>query len=253
MIVGTVVQWWALLSHSKKFPGLNPVWWYHLFYTCELSLPRDDPNTNDPNRKPDFCLPTLLQQWSPQSNKLSANIHSQISSKSLRNHNSNSISYSRLNEGTWEINNPSGVFTAFKLVVSVYLGLCKWKSHFVSKRASLPGHPHPPTSLSILPLIGHSSPLHHLLLRVAKLSAVESSSCMCRTPCNMTRYNKELSMVKIPSKTSARYLQKKFNKTEKYITWVADLPRLPVVTFVPPAGCARDYKYTDYQFALIEW
>ncbi|XP_017274913.1 acid-sensing ion channel 2 isoform X2 [Kryptolebias marmoratus] len=53
---------------------------------------------------------------------------------------------------------------------------------------------------------------------LAKLSAVESSSCMCRTPCNMTRYNKELSMVKIPSKTSARYLQKKFNKSEKYIT-----------------------------------
>uniref|UniRef100_A0A3Q3J1F1 Acid sensing ion channel subunit 2 n=1 Tax=Monopterus albus TaxID=43700 RepID=A0A3Q3J1F1_MONAL len=45
-----------------------------------------------------------------------------------------------------------------------------------------------------------------------------SSNCMCRTSCNMTRYNKELSMVKIPSKTSARYLQKKFNKTEKYIT-----------------------------------
>ncbi|MEQ2275295.1 Acid-sensing ion channel 2 [Xenotaenia resolanae] len=41
---------------------------------------------------------------------------------------------------------------------------------------------------------------------------------MCRTPCNMTRYNKELSMVKIPSKTSARYLQKKFNKSEKYIS-----------------------------------
>ncbi|XP_047213467.1 acid-sensing ion channel 2-like isoform X1 [Girardinichthys multiradiatus] len=53
---------------------------------------------------------------------------------------------------------------------------------------------------------------------LAKLSAVESSSCMCRTPCNMTRYNKELSMVKIPSKTSARYLQKKFNKSEKYIS-----------------------------------
>ncbi|TNM97021.1 hypothetical protein fugu_015177, partial [Takifugu bimaculatus] len=53
---------------------------------------------------------------------------------------------------------------------------------------------------------------------LAKLSAVENSNCMCRTPCNMTRYNKELSMVKIPSKTSARYLQKKFNKSEKYIT-----------------------------------
>ncbi|XP_053708440.1 acid-sensing ion channel 2 isoform X2 [Synchiropus splendidus] len=53
---------------------------------------------------------------------------------------------------------------------------------------------------------------------LAKLSALESNGCMCRTPCNMTRYNKELSMVKIPSKTSARYLQKKFNKSEKYIS-----------------------------------
>ncbi|NXE99934.1 ASIC2 protein, partial [Menura novaehollandiae] len=38
------------------------------------------------------------------------------------------------------------------------------------------------------------------------------------TPCNLTRYNKELSMVKIPSKTSAKYLEKKFNKSEKYIS-----------------------------------
>ncbi|XP_056468046.1 acid-sensing ion channel 2 isoform X3 [Gadus chalcogrammus] len=53
---------------------------------------------------------------------------------------------------------------------------------------------------------------------LAKLSASESGNCMCRTPCNMTRYNKELSMVKIPSKTSARYLEKRFNKSEKYIT-----------------------------------
>ncbi|CAL8342560.1 unnamed protein product [Arctogadus glacialis] len=53
---------------------------------------------------------------------------------------------------------------------------------------------------------------------LAKLSASEISNCMCRTPCNMTRYNKELSMVKIPSKTSARYLEKRFNKSEKYIT-----------------------------------
>lgn len=57
-------------------------------------------------------------------------------------------------------------------------------------------------------------------LAAAALSSVEGSSCMCRNPCNMTRYNKELSMVKIPSKTSARYLEKKFNRSEKYITWV---------------------------------
>uniref|UniRef100_A0A8C1C5Z5 Acid-sensing ion channel 2 n=1 Tax=Cyprinus carpio carpio TaxID=630221 RepID=A0A8C1C5Z5_CYPCA len=53
---------------------------------------------------------------------------------------------------------------------------------------------------------------------LAALSAVEGTSCICRSPCNMTRYNKELSMVKIPSKTSARYLEKKFNRSEKYIT-----------------------------------
>jgi len=55
---------------------------------------------------------------------------------------------------------------------------------------------------------------------LAALSAVEGTNCICRSPCNMTRYNKELSMVKIPSKTSARYLEKKFNRSEKYITWV---------------------------------
>uniref|UniRef100_A0A8C2HQ17 Acid-sensing (proton-gated) ion channel 2 n=1 Tax=Cyprinus carpio TaxID=7962 RepID=A0A8C2HQ17_CYPCA len=53
---------------------------------------------------------------------------------------------------------------------------------------------------------------------LAALSAVEGTNCICRSPCNMTRYNKELSMVKIPSKTSARYLEKKFNRSEKYIT-----------------------------------
>ncbi|NXH41846.1 ASI1C protein, partial [Dicaeum eximium] len=37
------------------------------------------------------------------------------------------------------------------------------------------------------------------------------------TPCAMVRYGKELSMVKIPSKASAKYLAKKFNKTEQYI------------------------------------
>ncbi|XP_058873486.1 acid-sensing ion channel 1C-like isoform X2 [Acipenser ruthenus] len=45
----------------------------------------------------------------------------------------------------------------------------------------------------------------------------DSEYCVCETPCNMTRYGKELSMVKIPSKASAKYLAKKFNKTEQYI------------------------------------
>ncbi|XP_019901136.2 acid-sensing ion channel 1C isoform X2 [Esox lucius] len=45
----------------------------------------------------------------------------------------------------------------------------------------------------------------------------DSDYCVCETPCNMTRYGKELSMVKIPSKASAKYLAKKFNRTEQYI------------------------------------
>ncbi|XP_029102722.1 acid-sensing ion channel 2-like isoform X2 [Scleropages formosus] len=52
---------------------------------------------------------------------------------------------------------------------------------------------------------------------LATLFESENQNCICRNPCNMTRYNKELSMVKIPSKTSSRYLEKKFNKSEKYI------------------------------------
>ncbi|XP_068123356.1 acid-sensing ion channel 1 isoform X1 [Hyperolius riggenbachi] len=45
----------------------------------------------------------------------------------------------------------------------------------------------------------------------------DNDYCVCETPCNMTRYGKELSMVKIPSKASARYLAKKYNKSEQYI------------------------------------
>uniref|UniRef100_A0A673KB02 Acid-sensing ion channel 1 n=1 Tax=Sinocyclocheilus rhinocerous TaxID=307959 RepID=A0A673KB02_9TELE len=45
----------------------------------------------------------------------------------------------------------------------------------------------------------------------------DNDYCVCDTPCNMTRYGKELSFVKIPSKASAKYLAKKFNKTEQYI------------------------------------
>ncbi|XP_028328584.1 acid-sensing ion channel 1C isoform X3 [Gouania willdenowi] len=45
----------------------------------------------------------------------------------------------------------------------------------------------------------------------------DNDYCVCQTPCNMTRYGKELSMVRIPSKASAKYLAKKFNRTEQYI------------------------------------
>ncbi|XP_064183674.1 acid-sensing ion channel 4-A-like [Anguilla rostrata] len=42
-------------------------------------------------------------------------------------------------------------------------------------------------------------------------------SCNCETPCDVTRYGKELSMVKIPSKGSARFLARRHNKTVDYI------------------------------------
>ncbi|KAG7221608.1 hypothetical protein INR49_017139 [Caranx melampygus] len=45
----------------------------------------------------------------------------------------------------------------------------------------------------------------------------DNDFCVCETPCNMTRYSKELSFVKIPSKASAKYLAKKYNKSEQYI------------------------------------
>ncbi|XP_061076367.1 acid-sensing ion channel 1B isoform X1 [Conger conger] len=46
----------------------------------------------------------------------------------------------------------------------------------------------------------------------------DNDYCVCETPCNMTRYGKELSFVRIPSKASAKYLAKKFNKSEQYIS-----------------------------------
>ncbi|XP_029452852.1 acid-sensing ion channel 1-like [Rhinatrema bivittatum] len=50
------------------------------------------------------------------------------------------------------------------------------------------------------------------------LEEMDNDYCNCETPCNMTRYAKELSMVKIPSKASAKYLAKKYNKSEQYIS-----------------------------------
>nr|XP_008172064.1 acid-sensing ion channel 1 isoform X2 [Chrysemys picta bellii] len=45
----------------------------------------------------------------------------------------------------------------------------------------------------------------------------DNDYCVCEMPCNVTRFGKELSMVKIPSKASAKYLAKKYNKSEQYI------------------------------------
>ncbi|KAI4884182.1 hypothetical protein NFI96_030029, partial [Prochilodus magdalenae] len=52
---------------------------------------------------------------------------------------------------------------------------------------------------------------------LALLQKSSGDSCPCETPCNLTRYGKELSMVKIPSKGSARYLSRKYHKSEDYI------------------------------------
>ena len=54
-------------------------------------------------------------------------------------------------------------------------------------------------------------------LHVDFLVERDNDYCVCETPCNMTRYGKEMSFVKIPSKASAKYLAKKYNKTEQYI------------------------------------
>lgn len=44
--------------------------------------------------------------------------------------------------------------------------------------------------------------------------------CFCPTPCNLTRYGKEISMVRIPNRGSARYLARKYNRNETYIRCV---------------------------------
>lgn len=73
--------------------------------------------------------------------------------------------------------------------------------------------------------------LHHCFHCVAaQLQKNSGDTCPCETPCNLTRYGKELSMVKIPSKGSARYLSRKYDKSEDYIrcesepsTWLNSL------------------------------
>ena len=44
--------------------------------------------------------------------------------------------------------------------------------------------------------------------------------CFCPTPCNLTRYGKEISMVRIPNRGSARYLARKYNRNEPYRRYV---------------------------------
>ncbi|XP_028933162.1 acid-sensing ion channel 3 [Ornithorhynchus anatinus] len=41
--------------------------------------------------------------------------------------------------------------------------------------------------------------------------------CRCPSPCASTRYGKELSMVRLPSRAAAGYLARKYNRSEQYI------------------------------------
>lgn len=76
-----------------------------------------------------------------------------------------------------------------------------------------------------LPVPIHSdidhNPLGQVLLFLALRPAdamLRKDTCVCPNPCATTRYAKELSMVRIPSRASARYLARKYNRSETYIT-----------------------------------
>lgn len=74
-----------------------------------------------------------------------------------------------------------------------------------------PGPPGGGLSVGFFPLFIPLSPCPDFLVEK------DNEYCVCEMPCNVTRYGKELSMVKIPSKASAKYLAKKYNKSEQYI------------------------------------
>ncbi|XP_048196435.1 acid-sensing ion channel 3 [Perognathus longimembris pacificus] len=46
---------------------------------------------------------------------------------------------------------------------------------------------------------------------------LRKDACACPNPCAATRYAKELSMVRVPSRAAARYLARKYNRSETYI------------------------------------
>uniref|UniRef100_H0XKA0 Acid sensing ion channel subunit 3 n=1 Tax=Otolemur garnettii TaxID=30611 RepID=H0XKA0_OTOGA len=62
------------------------------------------------------------------------------------------------------------------------------------------------------------SPQQHKNCASTALGAVQRKDvCACPNPCASTRYAKELSMVRIPSRAASRYLARKFNRSEAYI------------------------------------
>ncbi|XP_024894744.1 acid-sensing ion channel 3 isoform X1 [Pteropus alecto] len=46
---------------------------------------------------------------------------------------------------------------------------------------------------------------------------LRKDTCTCSNPCASTRYAKELSMVRMPSRSATRYLARKYNRSEAYI------------------------------------
>lgn len=46
---------------------------------------------------------------------------------------------------------------------------------------------------------------------------LRKDTCSCSSPCASTRYAKELSMVRMPSRPATRYLARKYNRSEAYI------------------------------------
>ena len=50
-----------------------------------------------------------------------------------------------------------------------------------------------------------------------ELVAKDNDVCVCKTPCTVRRYSKEISLMKLPSESSVDYLSVKFKKTPEYI------------------------------------
>ncbi|MEQ2228487.1 Acid-sensing ion channel 1B [Ilyodon furcidens] len=79
----------------------------------------------------------------------------------------------------------------------------------------------------------------------------DNDYCVCETPCNLTRYGKELSFVKIPSKASAKYLAKKFNKTEQYIATPPSPPNHSAIVSSPSPSVRERETCTSRVTGLV--
>ncbi|CAG5086450.1 Oidioi.mRNA.OKI2018_I69.PAR.g11213.t1.cds [Oikopleura dioica] len=49
------------------------------------------------------------------------------------------------------------------------------------------------------------------------LTSKDNSKCVCATPCDVRRYSKEISLLKLPSNASVEYLSAKYKKPQNYI------------------------------------